>query len=302
MCYSVLIKTSLKELSYEFRTQIDMDSFQSVFEMRQKNPDVKIPRGLDRYFLESKDAAEAAIATLVKQFYRDEKARMLVAIGEARQEIQELASKPTSVNRKKIETREKRIKKLELRMTRAIDEPDPIDDRVFPFYYAPVIIESSGVRKLIPMRYRLRTPDGGDLPSQYNVFNARLDSLRTARSWVPIFGKNHLIFPFRRFYEWVERSGKKEEIYFAPDGREMMWAAGLYSKASGNHAYPLYSFAMVTDDPPEEVVQAGHDRCPIFLSEKQIGQWLNPKNLSADDLIHHLQKVEKPFYSHGLAA
>ncbi|RZA09829.1 MAG: hypothetical protein EOP11_00305 [Proteobacteria bacterium] len=302
MCYSARIRSSLREISSEFRATLDVDSFESLFRMRLKEPEQKIPLGLDRYFLHAKDPAEAKLAKFILEFHEEEKGRKKAEIKTTHEEIKELRSaKPTAASKKKIEVRERRLLKLEAKLNHGIDDISPLDDRVYPQYYAPVVAEGKSGRKLVPMRYRVRRPDGGEVPSQYNVFNARFDSLETARTWTPLFGRTHAIFPFVWFYEWVERDGKKQEIYFSPENRSLMWAASLYSVAKGAHG-PLLSFAMVTDDPPPEVAAAGHDRCPIFLREDQMGEWLQPKNKSPESLKSLLQLKEKTFYLNGLAA
>lgn len=302
MCYSALIKASLKEVSASFRALVDLEEFRHLFDLRLADATVKIPRGIDRYFLESQDPQEVALAPLIRQFHLEEKERTLIAIGGARQEIRDLQQKPTAANRKKIEVRERRLIKLGEKMALKLDEPSHLDQRVYPHWYAPVVVEEKGQRRLMPMRYRVRGPDGVDIPDKYNTFNSRLDSLRAARTWIPLFGRTHVIFPFVHFYEWVERGGVKKEIFFSPEGRDFMWAAGLFSVAKNKEKLPLYSFAMVTDDPPPEISQAGHDRCPIFLAEPKISAWLNPENLAPDELLLLLKNIEKPYYSNGLAA
>ena len=161
-----------------------------------------------------------------------------------------------------------------------------------------MIVWDGKERKLKPMRYRVQSADGGEVPAKYNVFNARRDSLQS--TWLPLFGHTHALFPFTRFYEWVERDGKKAEIYFAPKDRDIMWAASLYCLP--NKLNSIYSFAMVTDDPPPEVAAAGHDRCPIFLSADQVSAWLNPQIHAKEKLIELLQKKENTIYLTDLAA
>jgi len=62
------------------------------------------------------------------------------------------------------------------------------------------------------------------------------------------------------------------------------------------------SFAAITDDPPEEVRAAGHDRCIIPIKPEHAGAWLapDPKNLAARYAI--LDDRERPYYEHRLAA
>lgn len=302
MCYSARIRPQLADVAGEFRASLDLDSFEALFRMRLKEPETKVPLGMDRYFVHAKAPAEAKLAKLVREFHAQEKDRRRAEIKDTQAELKSLREgKPTAAAKKKIEVRERKIVKLDAKLAHGIDDISPLDDRVYPQYYAPVVAEGKHGRKLVPMRYRVRRPDGGEVPSKYNVFNARFDSLESARTWTPLFGRTHGIFPFTLFYEWVERDGKKQEIYFSPEDRSLMWAASLFSVAKGTHG-PLLSFAMVTDDPPPEVAAAGHDRCPIFLRQDQMDGWLHPAGKSLENLKGLLQLKEKAFYLHGLAA
>lgn len=314
MCYSARIKSNLKDLSWEFRSQLDLDEFISIFTLRLQQPELKVPYGIDRYFLLSNEPGEAKLGKLVREFHAQEKERVRGEIKETEAELKEFqAKKPSATSTKKIGVLERRLEKLNLKLAHSLEQITPLDDRIYPMYFAPVVVEEKGERRMVPMRYRVQNPNGSEVPGQYNVFNARHDSLLQARTWKPLFGKHHLIFPFQRFYEWVARDGKKQEIYFAPEGRAMMWAAGLYQPKSEARSSPkgggatgshpdFSSFAMITDDPPKEVAAAGHDRCPIFLSEGAVDAWLEPKKKSTEELLALLRSTEKPFYNHGSAA
>ena len=108
------------------------------------------------------------------------------------------------------------------------------------------------------MRYRVR-PNGSkeEVPTKYNVFNARIDSLEIRNTWAPLFMRNHGIVPLTGFYEWVS----------GPDG------------------------------PPPEIEKMGHDRCPIFLDQEQIDIWLNPKGISKKEIYEILSMKEKVHYN-----
>lgn len=311
MCYSALIKANLKKLSTEFKAEADLESFARFYALRIEHPELKAPFGLDRYFLLSQDPAEAKIAPLIRQFQKDEVERNKMLMVEAGNEIKELSAKPTAANKKKIEVRERKIEKLKKKLEAgSFDRISPLDDRIYPGSFAPVIIadaKKNGGRRLVPMRYRVRMPSGAEIPPQYNVFNARRDSLLKAPTWKPLFSHTHAIFPFVRFFEWVERDGedgkvKKVEIAFSPSERGMMWAASLYSPPKDKSILPYASFAMVTDEPPQEVSAAGHDRCPIFLKADLMDAWLNPKEKSKEELLALLDNKEKTFYLHDLVA
>lgn len=178
------------------------------------------------------------------------------------------------------------------------------DNRIFPGYFAPVITSEHNQRIIKPMRYRIR-PAGSfeEIPTKFNVFNARLDSLEKRQTWQPLFMKNHGIIPFVRFFEWVEDSkNEKKLITFKPDSHEIMWAPCLWDRwSSTDGKIDFYSFAIITDDPPKEISEMGHDRCPIFLKEELIDTWLNPKN-NKQEIYSYLKKIEKTYFNYQWAA
>jgi putative SOS response-associated peptidase YedK len=61
---------------------------------------------------------------------------------------------------------------------------------------------------------------------------------------------------------------------------------------------PLKGFAIVTTDPPEEVEQAGHDRCPVVLDSEKIIEW--SKVRSHQDAIEVLKSANHPRFDHEL--
>lgn len=179
------------------------------------------------------------------------------------------------------------------------------NEQIFPNYWAPIIVKSGKERVILPMRYRLR-PAGSteEVPSRFNLFNARLDSLRSRETWSRIYMKNHGLLVFKKFYEWVvdKDSQKKKLICFSPRGRDLMWSPVLYDIAKDEDGRALFSFALITNDPPPEVLEAGHDRCPIFLREEHIEMWLSPRNMAVKDVEKILLDKPQVFYEHTDAA
>lgn len=51
-----------------------------------------------------------------------------------------------------------------------------------------------------------------------------------------------------------------------------------------------FGFAIVTDDPPPEVIEAGHDRCPVILDFNYADDWLTPQGKSQQELNDALSK------------
>ena len=177
------------------------------------------------------------------------------------------------------------------------------EGRVFPGYWTNVIVIENNKRVIKPMRYRVRPAHSiEEIPSKYNVFNSRVDALEKRQTWQSIFMKNHGLFPFLKFYEWVERKGKKTLVNFTPDEVDIMWAPAIFDTWKSNDGHITFdSFALLTDDPPKEVEEAGHDRCPIFIKEESIDNWLDPKDLNKKDIYQILGKQETVYFSHQIA-
>lgn len=182
------------------------------------------------------------------------------------------------------------------RKSSIIKLPDA-DNRVFSNYFSNVIISNQGQREFFPMRYRVRPHDSdSEVPAKYNLFNARIDSLETRKSWSSLFMQKHGLFPFVRFFEWVDRSNKKKLISFKADQHEIMWAPCLWDEwESMDKTIKFKSFAIITDEPPKEVLEAGHDRCPIFLKEEEIDNWLNPQGMNKKSIYQLLKQKESDY-------
>lgn len=178
------------------------------------------------------------------------------------------------------------------------------DNRIFPGYFTWVMVHENGKRVFKRMRYRVR-PKGSkeEIPTKYNVFNARIDSLETRQTWQKLFTRQHGLFPFTRFFEWVEDDNKKRLVSFLPEKREIMWAPCLWDYwENPEKTLGFYSFALITDDPPREVAERGHDRCPIFLRERYIDEWLTTNKRSREEWYLLLKNKEDVFYRYEWAA
>ena len=163
------------------------------------------------------------------------------------------------------------------------DYPSPDEEgRIYPYYWSPVIVREKGHRIIKPMRYRLRPhASAEEVPNKFNIFNARLDSLELRKTWKPLLGTKHCLIPIRGFYEWVATDMGKKQIEFFPPEHDLLAVAGLYDIWQGKDQFgeeiTLHSFAVITKDPPREVEEMGHDRCPIVLNRGAWDQWLEIK-------------------------
>ncbi len=163
------------------------------------------------------------------------------------------------------------------------------------------------------MRYRGRLPGctEADEIEKPGTYNARRDKLSTV--WCKVFGYNHGIMIVDRFYESVylhnlqQRPlvpGEREqsvEVLFSPSTGENLFVACLWTYVEPAGDDPgFYSFAAITDDPPFEVVEAGHDRCPVPIQEDDIDAWLDPDPSDHTNLYAILDRRVRPYYEHRL--
>jgi len=80
-----------------------------------------------------------------------------------------------------------------------------------------------------------------------------------------------------------------------------MLIACLWDHWSSPSAPELWSFAAVTDEPPE-IAATGHQRCIIAFREGNVREWLSPQGVSKERLEAILSDREAPYYEHRVAA
>lgn len=323
MCYSAQISQSLKHLARRFGAEIDYRMFEALFAARVTpegvDESVKLGKALEVNFIEPQTSAEHAIRTsidtyqtlLTRKYETDlfaQKKRLADAERKLKVKHTKKASEDQRIATKKIDWFVTRL--ADMRRTELNDE----DSRIFPFWYAPVIVKECDRRIIRPMRYHCR-PQGK--PANYDrkfdgLYNARKDSL--GGFWSGLFGAHHAIAVVSSFFENValhdfeQRELKPGEqpqnlvLHFNPKpGREMLVAC-LWSHWREPHAQDLYSFAAITDDPPEEIAATGHNRCIIAIKEENMDAWLTPQSHTKPDLLKILEDRPQSYFEHRIAA
>ena len=161
----------------------------------------------------------------------------------------------------------------------------------------------NGKKIVRPMRYQCRiagSPENFDqrFPGTYN---ARMDNLDGF--WRNQFGHTHGVAMISAFYEHVKGANGEDVILeFKPHTEQSMYVACLWSHWTAPGKDDLYSFAFITDEPPPEVLAAGHDRCIIPLKRENVDAWLEPDPKDLDSLFDILEDRERPFYEHKATA
>lgn len=111
--------------------------------------------------------------------------------------------------------------------------------------------------------------------------------------------------PTHRFEKRALADGEQETntvLHFEPNPPEPMIVACLWSHWSGKDEPELDSFAAITDEPPPEIAETGHERCIISLQPNNVDEWLAPANVPKARLEAILSERKSVFYEHRKAA
>jgi putative SOS response-associated peptidase YedK len=319
MCYSAQIVADYRKYVKMFGPDIDIREFARLYWERVEGSGAKVPKGMDEAFSNPETEEERSIKELIERYdsthitkLEQELFKQRTRLADAERTLQTKTTK-AAIESKRIATGkiDGTLRRLDdLRRT----EPAERDSRIFPGQYAPVMVMENGRRVIKPMRYQCR-PAGK--PAIYDVkypgtYNARRDNLEGF--WKGLFGYTHGLILVTAFYENVNRSrlenrvpleGEKDEnvvLEFRPNPPQEMLIACLWSHWQGKGEPDLLSFAAITDDPPQEIALAGHDRCIIPIKPEHIDAWLNPDpgDLAAQHAI--LDDRNRPYYEYRMAA
>ena len=317
MCYSAQVRASYKRYVREFGADVSIKQFFRLYWDRSQGAKIRIPKAVDAAFAEPETDEERKIKALIDAYDSAQASKLEQELFKQRKRLADaertLRSKTTKAA---LESRRIAGDKVEwclgklndLRRTELHDE----DHRIFPGWYAPVLIERGGRRIVVPMRYQCRL---AGKPAFYDskypgTYNARRDSLEGF--WKDQFGSHHAIMVATAFFENVSRhrmegrdlrDGEKEEnviLEFRPRPAQEMLIACLWSHWQESED-SLLSFAAITDEPPPEIAAAGHDRCIIPIEPRNVDAWLDPKG-DLDTSYRILDERWRPYYEHRLAA
>ena len=319
MCYSARILADYRRYLRDYGAEMSLKDFVDLFWRRAADPKIRLPKAMELAFANPQGAQEAEIKTLIDRYNAEQAAkveqelfRQRKRLADAHRSLREKSTKAA------IESERIAKDKIEWALGKLSDlrreEPTDDDSRIFPMHYAPVMIIENGRRTIKPMRYGCRL---AGKPASYDTqfpgtYNARRDSL--GGFWRGVFGVSHGLVVMNAFFENVNRHraerrelGKDEKVSnvileFKPASGQEMLVACLWSRWSAPGQPDLLSFAAITDEPPPEVAEAGHDRCVIPIRPEFTDAWLQPDraDLAAQQRI--LEDRADLFYEHRLAA
>jgi putative SOS response-associated peptidase YedK len=323
MCYSAEVRADYAAFQRLFPgTRVSIKDFFAAYWKRKLQPMLRFPKAMDALFAQPANEQEQEIKALIDEFTAEQAMKheqtlfaQRTRLVEAERTLQTKTTKK-ALNDQRVATNKISDALAKIEDLKRVD-PKPRDGRIFPGWYGPVLVMEEGQLVLKPMRYLCR-PKGK--PAFYDtkypgLYNARRDNLRNF--WKGQFGHTHGLMIVNGFYENVKRHdmehrelrpGEEPEnviLEFRPRPAQDMLIACLYSHwtpPEGSGEEELWSFAAVTDAPPPEVADAGHDRCIIQLRHENVEAWLTPQGRSLDQLDEILEDKERPYYEHRMAA
>jgi len=309
VCYSAMIKKEYRKFKRWTGSRIDIHTYVRIYwdKANVKEKKIRTPKAMDAWFADPQTAQEREVKALIDQYNANETARLEQELFKQRKRLAD-AERTLATKATKTATESKRIatEKVDWCLGKLTDikrtELKDRDARIFPGWYAPVMVMEGGELVIKPMRYQCR-PAGK--PAFYDTkypgtYNARRDNLEGF--WKGQFTHTHGLMLVTRFYENVSRDGKNAVLEFNPQDGQDMLVACLWSRWAGADGEELLSFAAITDEPPEEVAAAGHDRCIVPIKEQHMEAWLNPRAGDAQSMYAILDDRERPYYEHRLAA
>jgi putative SOS response-associated peptidase YedK len=319
MCYSAQILADFRTYVRQYGARIDIRTFVELYWHRRETARISLPKAIDMGFAAPSTDDERRIKAMIDEFDGTQATRFEQELFKQRKRLADAErSLQTRSTKAALESRRIAGDKIAWALGKLADlrrtAPVASDSRIYPGWYAPVMVMQEGQRVIRPMRYQCR-PAGK--PASYDTrypgtYNARRDNLEGF--WTGQFGVSHGLMVADAFYENVSRhaleqrelaDGEKEQnviLEFRPRQSEPMLVACLYSHWRGDDGTQLLSFAAITDSPPPEIAAAGHDRCVVPIKSGNIDAWLSPDRRRLDAQYAILDDRERPYYEHRLAA
>jgi putative SOS response-associated peptidase YedK len=315
MCYSAQVVQMARKLSRQLGIRLDYAEVERLFFRRLEDPAVNISRGFEANFDEPSNDQERRIKTAIDEHRSRVASKLEKDLFSQKTRLvnaqRSLTEKETKKAREEVRIATSKIAALSTKLSglRSM-EPNPEDNRIFPFVYAGVITRKEGQNLLTPMRYFCR-PAGK--PAYYDrqfpgLYNARRDNLE--KFWGEQFGSHHAIMVVESFFENVKlhtmehrqlKAGEREQnvvLQFKPEPAQAMYIACLWSHWTDPIEPDQRGFAAITDEPPADVAAAGHDRCIINLKPEHVEAWLTPETRSRKELQDLLSDRAVPVFQH----
>ena len=309
MCYSAQLSQSLSDYLRHLGATPDFLQIEEIFRQRLATPTLRIPRGFVRNFDAPKSPEEQGIGALIDQYRASAIAKFEKEVFTQKRRLADAERKlhvketKTALNEQRIATNkiENALERLSLLKGTPAARRGKHRPHLPVRRYAPIVLRANGKNVVRLARYHLRQPTKpASIDRQFpGLYIARRDNIDGF--WRQEFGHTHALMLTISFYENVDRNGTNVILHFTPRPPQPMLIACLYGEWT-DPSGSLLSFAAITDEPPDEVRKAGHDRMIINIKKENVDRWLEPSGRTVDELQSILSDREAPYYEHQVAA
>ena len=117
---------------------------------------------------------------------------------------------------------------------------------------------------------------------KFATFNARAETVKTARSFSGPFARRRCLIAVDGFVEWRGEGKPKPKFYIDRRDSVPICFAGLWDRCETEDAGTVESFTMVTQ--PPGALSDVHDRAPVILLQADWARWLDV-TANVDDLL-----------------
>ncbi len=116
-------------------------------------------------------------------------------------------------------------------------------------------------------------------------------------TWREPFQKRHCAVPLTQFIEPIytgEFANHMVRFGVANQPEQVLLAAAIWDRwVDRSTGEIVESFAIITNDPPQFILDTGHDRCPIFLNDEAVPEWLDPAPKGPEHWVDFLVRETK---------
>lgn len=168
---------------------------------------------------------------------------------------------------------------------------EEFEGRLHPGSNAPVVVKKNLKLKLTPMRFSMIPSWSAEPKVKFATHNARIESVTEKPAWKLPFQAQHCLVPLLAFYESVYAGPLAGHmIKFSHINDELLWAAGIFDfwKSPTAKEPGFFSFAILTREPSQFILDHGHDRSPIFIKGPSKSHWLDSLNKNPGDIVRDL--------------
>ncbi|MGH9761585.1 MAG: SOS response-associated peptidase [Blastocatellia bacterium] len=146
-----------------------------------------------------------------------------------------------------------------------------------------VVIED-GVKKLVQVRWGLIARWTGAPQPRAGMINARAETLASKASFREAFLSQRCLVVADGFFEWRKDGTRKTPIYIKLKSGDPFGFAGLYEDSLTADRENCRTCTIITTE-PNELMSAIHNRMPVILPREAEDDWLDPNNVSYDELL-----------------